>query len=76
MLRVPGPRFACGVMGHIHLCCPKTTSGVALDPRKWYPFHVVHEHALCGLVKSAGEGKSGDVRGAKVDNAVASFPGL
>ena len=36
--RVPGPCFACGEMGHIRSRCPKTASGVTLEPRKWYPF--------------------------------------
>ena len=70
MLRVPGLCLACREMGNIWSCCPKATGGVALDPRKWYPFHDVHEHVLCGLVRGAGGGKSSsDVRGAKVFNA-------
>ena len=47
---------------------PKGNRWCDIGPKEVVSFNDVHEHALCGLVRSAGKGKSGDVRSPKLDS--------
>ena len=61
-IRVPGPCFAGGEMGHIRCRCPKIASGVKLERRKWYILRDDKDKQfLCELVEGmCAEGEQVD----------------